>query len=109
MPFAELHAPSSFGLDELLIGVTPQSTISFVSESWGGHVSDKAITKRSDILSHLFPGDVVLASRGFNIGDLGSEHHAEAVLPAFTIGKKKLSAKEVLDSARVHIHIKRLI
>ena len=67
-----------------LIGITPQGTISFVSKAWGGHVSDKAITKESGILSHHLPGDVVLADRGFNIRDLLAEYRAEAVLPAFT-------------------------
>ena len=95
-----------------LIGITPQGTISFVSEAWGGRVSDKVITKESGILSQLLPGDLVLADRGFNIGDLVAEYRAEAVLPAFTKGKSQLSAKEVLESrelARVPIHVERLI
>ena len=63
-------------------------------------------------MSKLLPGDLVLADRGFNIGDLVAEYRAEAVLPAFTKGKSQLSAKEVLDSrelARVRIHVERLI
>jgi len=31
------------------------------------HGSDKAIIKEIRILSHLLPGDVVLADKGFNI------------------------------------------
>ena len=95
-----------------LIGIMPQGTISFASEAWGGRVSDKVITKESGILSKLLPGDLVLAYRGFNIGDLVAEYHAEAVLPAFTKGKSQLSAKEVLESrelARVRIHVEQLI
>ena len=45
------------------------------------------ITKESSILSKLLPGDLVLADRGFSIGDLVAEYRAEAVLPAFTKGK----------------------
>ena len=44
-----------------LIGITPQGTISFVSKTWGGRVSDKAITQECGILSNLLPGDEVLA------------------------------------------------
>jgi len=93
-----------------LIGITPQVTVSFVSEAWGGRVSDKAITKESGILSHLLSGDVVLADRGFNI--LVAEYRAQAMLQAFTRGKSQLSAKEVLNSrelARVRLHVERSI
>ena len=95
-----------------LIGITPQGTVSFVSEGWGGRVSDKAITKESGILNKLLPGDMVMADRGFNIADLVAEYRAEAILPAFTRGKTQLSSKEVLESravARVRIHVERLI
>ena len=83
-----------------------------MSEAWGDCVSDKVIAKECGILSHFLPGYVVLADRGFNIGDLVAEYRAEAVLPAFTKEKSQLSAKEVLGSrelARVCIHVERLI
>ena len=43
-----------------LIGMTPQGTISFVSQAWGGRLSDKLITQECGILSKLLPGDLVL-------------------------------------------------
>ena len=95
-----------------LIGIIPHGTISFVSEAWGGHVSDKVITKESGILSQLLPGDLVLADKGFNIGDLVAEYHAEAVLPVFATGTSQFSAKKVSESrepAKVHIHVEQLI
>ena len=95
-----------------LIGIIPHGTISFVSEAWGGYVSDKVISKEGGILSQLLPGDLVLADKKFNIGDLVAEYGAEAVLPAFTTGTSQFSAKKVLESrelARVHIHVEQLI
>ena len=54
---------------KILLGISPQGVISFVSKAWGGRVSDKYITDHCGVLDHLVPGDIVLADRGFNISD----------------------------------------
>ena len=95
-----------------LIGITPQGSISFVSQAWGGRVSDKTITQECGLLSKLLPGDLILADRGFNIMELVDQYKAKVELPAFTKGKSQLSAEEVKQSrelARVRIHVERLI
>ena len=53
-----------------LIGITPQDSVSFTSEGWGGRASDKGITTKSGFIKNLLPGDIVLADRGFNIDEL---------------------------------------
>lgn len=50
-----------------LIAICPQDTISFISNGWGGHTSDTFMTEHSNILTHLLPGDLVLALRGFRV------------------------------------------
>ena len=50
-----------------LIGITPQGSIAFISQGWGGRTPDVHITENSRLLSKLLPGDVVLADRGFTI------------------------------------------
>ena len=80
---------------KFLIGITPQGVISFISKAWGGRVSDKYLTENSGILKNLLPGDIVLADRGFDIADSVGFHGARLYIPAFTRGKKQLSALEV--------------
>ena len=54
---------------KILLGIAPQGVLSFVSEPWGGRVSDKYLTEHCGILDKLHPGDIVLADRGFDISD----------------------------------------
>lgn len=91
-----------------LIGITPQGTVSFISNARGGRVSGKQITQECGLLQLLLPGDLVLADRGFNTYELVGMQQAEA---SFTKGKAQLSAKEVQESRElaVRIHVERLI
>ena len=66
----------------------------------------------SGFLRLLDPGDVVLADRGFDIGDDIALHGGRLEIPAFTRGKKQLSMQEVEYSRRiskVRIHVERVI
>jgi len=97
---------------KVLLGITPQGVISFVSECWGGRVSDVYLTEHCGILKNLLPGDVVLADRGFTIADSVGAMRAKLHIPAFTKGKSQLSALEVEDTRRianVRIHVERVI
>ena len=52
---------------KVLLGITPQGVVSFVSNCWGGQVSDKHLTENSGLLHKLLSGDVVLADRGLTL------------------------------------------
>ena len=73
---------------KVLIGITPQGTISFVA--WGGRTSDKFLTENCGIMEKLLPGDLVMADRGFTIHESLVFKQAELAIPAFTRGKDQL-------------------
>ena len=70
---------------KVLIGITPQGTISFVSKAWGGKTSDKFLTENCGIIDKLLPGDLVLADRGFTIQELLMFKHAQLAIDLFTV------------------------
>ncbi|XP_033726625.1 uncharacterized protein LOC117341433 [Pecten maximus] len=96
---------------KVLVGVSPNGVVTFVSELWGGRVSDKMITKESGVLDLLESGDNVMADRGFEIADILPAGVALNI-PPFKGNRKQLSAKEVDDTmniAAVRIHVERAI
>ena len=83
---------------KVLLGITPQGVVSFVSNCWDGRVSDKHLTENSGLLQELLPGDAVLADRGFDIAESVGTVQAKLHIPAFTKGKSQLSALEVEET-----------
>lgn len=95
-----------------MIGITPQGTICFVSNAWGGQASDKFIVENTNFLDFIIPGDLVLAHRGFLIGDTLAILGARLQIPAFTKGKRQLcpfDIEETRNIAHVRIHVERII
>ena len=97
---------------KILVGITPQGSISFASNAWGGRTSDKFLTDNCGILKKLLPGDLVMADRGFTIQESLMFHRAELAIPAFTRGKDQLDPVDVEGTrgiANVRIHVERVI
>ena len=95
-----------------LISITPSGAVNFISEGWGGRVSDKEITLKSGFMERLLHGDEVLADRGFLVSEEFASRGVTLRTPSFTRGKKQLSAAEVHSSKRisnVRIHVERVI
>ena len=96
----------------VLIGITLQGSISFVSEAWGGRTSDKFLTENCGIFSKLVPGDMMMADRGFTIHESIAFKRAKLVVPAFTKGKEQLDPVDVETTraiANVRIRVERVI
>lgn len=71
---------------KVLIGITPQGSICFISPSYGGRASDKFVTENSGFLDRIGPGDLVIADRGFLIEEFLHLLGASLKIPAFTEG-----------------------
>lgn len=54
---------------KLLVGVTPNGQVTFLSDLWGGLVPDKQITRESGVFDLLESGDNVMVDHGFDIKD----------------------------------------
>ena len=44
--------------------------MSFLSDLWGGRVSDKQITRESGVLALIESGDNIMIDRGFDLKDV---------------------------------------
>ena len=97
---------------KVLIAISPQGMTMFLSDSWGGRVSDKHLTRECGILRKLLPGDIVLADRGFDIEEDVAMMQASLKIPAFTKGVSQLSPLDVEKTrklANLRIHVERVI
>ncbi|XP_069105937.1 uncharacterized protein [Argopecten irradians] len=97
---------------KFLIGITPSGVISFVSEAWGGRISDRQIVIESGLLDLLEPGDNVMADKGFTIADLLKERLCTLNIPPFKGKSNQFTIKEVFETqeiAQVRIHVERSI
>ena len=94
---------------KLLVGVTPNAVISFLSSLWGGRISDKELTKRSKLLEKLERGDSIMADRGFDIGSIMPEG-TNVNIPPFLGGRPQFEADELVVTRRIaslRIHVER--
>ena len=83
---------------KILITITPCGNICYLSQCWGGRVSDKFLTQSCGFLNLLEYGDMVLADRRFNMSEDLAIHGASLAIPSFTKGKSQLSQQEVEQS-----------
>ena len=97
---------------KVLIAVAPQGVTTFVSECWGGCTSDKRLTRESGLLKKLYPGDILLADRGFDISEEVAMMQATLQIPTFTKGMDQLPPTEIVKTrklANLRIHVERVI
>lgn len=96
---------------KILVAITPNSLICFLSKCYGGKASDTFITNDSGFLSKLEPGDEVLADKGFlGIKIPCDDKKSILVMPPF-LHNGRFTQEEVTETynvASVRIHIERV-
>lgn len=96
---------------KILVGITPNGCICFLSKSYGGRSSDSYITNDSGFLKNLEIGDIVLADKGFpGIKTLCDDQKSILVMPPI-LHNGRFTEEEIINTysvASVRIHIERL-
>ncbi|KAL7304366.1 hypothetical protein TKK_0003165 [Trichogramma kaykai] len=95
---------------KFMTGVSPAGTITFVSDAYGGRVSDTTIFGQSEVINLLEPGDAVMVDKGFMIEDLCLKNRWKCIRPPFLREKKQFSEAEAISNAKIacaRVHVER--
>ena len=95
-----------------LVGITPGGALSFVSQLYTGHISDREIVLRSGFLEQKFNnGDSVMADKGFTVQDL-LPPGVGLNIPPFLGSQGQMSPDDVVKTqsiASLRVHVERAI
>lgn len=94
-----------------LVGITPSGAVCFISDLFGGNISDRELTTRCGIIDLLDPGDSVMADKGFTIADLLEPKGVALNIPSMKT-QDQFEEHEVVETRRiasVRIHVERAI
>lgn len=86
---------------KILVGITPDGTVVFISSLFGGSASDKFIVKHSGLLQLIEVGDHIMADRGFDIQAQLSKLGAHLNMPTFRSGSYQLTPEQVEETRRI--------
>ena len=94
------------------MGIAPNGMITFLSKACGGRASDQHITKTSEFIDLIEPGDLILADRGFTIKEDIMMKGAFLKIPPPSSGHEQMTGKDVQETKKIvnaRIHVERAI
>ncbi|KAF0693239.1 Uncharacterized protein FWK35_00035034, partial [Aphis craccivora] len=83
---------------KVLVAITPNGMVSFLSKAYGGRSSDSFITNDSGFLNKLEPGDQVLADKGFPGIKPGVEGQNSILVMPPMLHNGRFSEEEVIQT-----------
>ena len=86
---------------KFLIGVAPNSSITYISKANTGRISDKEITIETGYLDTVPPYTVLICDKGFNIAEECAVRHITHYVPPGKRGASQMSSVEVAKTNRI--------
>ena len=86
---------------KVLIGITPNGLISFVSDCYGGRATDKHIVENSSFLQFVQPNDQIMADRGFKIAEMLAFYQCSLAIPPSKCGELQMSKEQVKNTSQI--------
>ena len=84
---------------KVLVGCSPNSSVTFLSQSFPGSISDKGIVKSSNFLKTVPPYSAIMADKGFDIEAMCLAHNVRLIIPPGRCGSHQMT-KEKLEKGK---------
>lgn len=94
---------------KVLIGISSIGSVTFISDAYGGTISDRVLFEKSGLIELLEKKDIVLADRGFQIQDLLIHKDITVNIPDFLkrhsgqLEPYQLERSKKISSQRIHV------
>ena len=93
-----------------MVGCTPRGAVSFVSDCYGGSVSDRQITEDSNILDNSMfdSGDSIMADRGIMVQDLFVNQNVCLIRQQCSRANLNLNQRKLSGIVGLHLNVSTL-
>ena len=97
-----------------MVGISPRGQVTYVSDTYGGHASDRQIIGRSTLLDEnkFEKKDSIMSDRGIIVQDLFASKDVFVNTPTMLKGRNQLAPDTVIHDSRVaskRVHVDRVI